>query len=718
MNDSNSTARQHVGALPADYLAGIEADIKNARERENDTALRGHIWDRLYHHSGPPIDYLHNEDPVAILKWVLASLPTDDAVHLGRAGFELFRDKLHQAPGHGSDSKTVRALSDLTEFLEFAQDKRVTLEPKTVADVVGKLAAGDDSAPLAKSLYALKTPRGDRLLSAVLRVLAVFTAESPSLARAWRAFLMARKFDDSVLPAFMGYCRAAGGSARDALPLVTQALAARGRPDTLAATLEAFATSTYLDDVPEQKTNVLTVVDFSTLFREVPSTAKASVIDQTFAALGKIGFCPESLPMWRIAAQPKSPDDLFRQLLSEDIKNDAIPIFKSLAWAVGPDARIAFPLVARSIPAPNRGATLAGVLKSFHDGDDFDRKRLGREKRIYQRECLDAGDFCTLFALIPPREKAPAIDETFAELAKMAFPPDKLSAWAEAARTPLTGVLADANDSSLFTKYPVIHALLLPELAAVDPVGYRALLGLYVKSEPRLVFAPRISQRAMEYAPADRFLYTPSPVLKAHIARVWEAARSIRLRLVGPGECASEFSLDPRDVMPEELRPEDEAVVLSVLTRSGVGGGEEAMESAAGLLGLFARRKYEDMKEQPTAVLPENTIAFEQQNSGYLRVGPGHRHPPLRGAHRDATGDETTESPEELLQAVLPPVLRTPPYAPAKTYRPVGDHRIDTAALWTWLRANLNRLVGIQNELPEGVYRSSGGLSIDYQTMA
>src|SRR5437763_14027114 len=81
------------------YRAEFEQDCRDGAVGR----LRDRLWNRLYHFDGPPIDFLHNEEPVVCLQWVAAALAPDHQRVLGRAAIELFQDKLLvDAPAHAS----------------------------------------------------------------------------------------------------------------------------------------------------------------------------------------------------------------------------------------------------------------------------------------------------------------------------------------------------------------------------------------------------------------------------------------------------------------------------------------------------------------------------------------------------------------------------------------------------------------------------------------
>jgi hypothetical protein len=277
--------------------------------------------------------------------------------------------------------------------------------------------------------------------------------------------------------------------------------------------------------------------------------------------------------------------------------------------------------------------------------------------------------------------------------------PDKLEAWKAATKTPMTGILWDAIDSPQFAKFPALHALLAPEFASADPTAYRNLVGLFINSEPLLMFAPRLSQQAMEFAPIDRFLYSPASVLKDHLTLVKEVVRGIRLRFVTPGgECVNEIAPDPQDILPESWRPADENALLSVIMKEGNLDIFELEMVASGLLAFYdsLNPKIPDFS---TVTSGMKSIAFKREESDHYL---------LKGVELQLTHFKDAEEVKQW-------VSRVAPSARAKIYRPADVQSFDSStsvALLAWLRENIKFLLSIQKGEPAGVYRNDNGLNI------
>jgi hypothetical protein len=639
------------------------------------------IWARLHDRAGPPIDFLHNEEPVILLRWVLSHLPAEVSGRMGQAAFELLHKKVSDASGQMSESPFVYAVSDLCEFLELGRAEIVP-PPNAVHRLLEDLFDHGQPTHLAKTLHDLKTRNGDRLLSDVLRALALFT--DASMGGTWRKLLTSKALEGSAVPVFMGYARAIGEKARDGLPWLARALARpdQPEPETLAAALKAFATAAYSDTAYDPAGTAICMDDLCTLFGELPGTTlyRDAFIRATFDNLAKLRFRPDDQPLWRTAVRIETPVTLMMQFLTYDIGDRALSLFRALIWGVGKAARVALPLVARALAPLGHADVLADALVSIRDSDVEVGPARGR---VYRREILDAGDFFTLFALVPRDNRAEFARATFAALELRNVEPSQLEVWKDAAATPLSGILWDSIDSPSFAKFPALHALLVPALAAVDPAAYEALRGVYLNSSPVLELVRARQLQPIVLGLADRLLYAPGPELTEYVARVKIALRQIPCQFVAPGgEYMDKVALDTARVLPSVWRLENEYALLSVIMPPL---DVDVGKVTADLLSLF--------NQQEPALLPRQSgdpvgsVVFESVDTPGL---------PIVTASPAATPENAAEQYLRTLRKVR--------NTTGKKYRPKTEPAFDPHKLLEWLRFNINRLLGVEPGLPSNIY--------------
>lgn len=566
----------------AAYLARFRAAAGHGPTPE----LAALVWARVYRHDGPAVAFARGEEPAGLLAWVLDRLPRPEADAVATAAAGLLAD-----PPAADDRRAVAAAAEVCYLLELGRREGAP-DPDTVRGLLAGLTTDAGPTARARALYALETPTGDRLLSVVLRALALHTP--PDLAPAWHRLVAAEGFEGAALPAFLGYCRAAGRAARDALPGVARALAALGQPELFSVALKSFATAAYADDGYDPGRPELAAGDVAGLFAAVPAGSREGFAAGTLAAVGRIGFAPPGLP-----------EGLFLALLGNDLGPAAVPVFEALARAAGADARVALPLVARAVyPAAGGAAALAGVLARLRDPADLTPAGRERARAGYVRRPLDAGDFATLFVLVPPAARPGFRAATFAALKGAGAGAGDLRGWGEAADAPLTGLLGDAIDSPLFTKYRPLHLLLAPALRAADRRAFDALRGVYVRSDPVRpvpLDRPWLSRPAL--APADRFLYAPAaPELREWRADARAAARRVGLRTVAGGAAeAADLAPDPADINPRRLAALQEEAVLDLTFWDQTLDPARADEVAAELVGTYAQAVMADRRGGPAA---------------------------------------------------------------------------------------------------------------------
>ncbi len=274
-------------------------------------ALARRVWARLVEDDGPSVNYPRGDEPVALLAWVLANLTWEELGPFGLALLDLLHQELPAVPQEAPPAR-VEPLAAVCELVKLARKDTPPPageggNPKAFflpVDAVGRvllLLVGDAGpTPLARRIHDIETPAGQSLLADVVRALARHTLPGTGVVP-WQRLLADPALGRAALPAFLGYCRAAGNQARFGLQHVARALANRRpepAPDLLAGTLKAFATAAYSDTDYNPEAIDLAAADFDVLFAGLP----VGFVRETFAELRKLQFALHLLPVWEAAA--------------------------------------------------------------------------------------------------------------------------------------------------------------------------------------------------------------------------------------------------------------------------------------------------------------------------------------------------------------------------------------------------------------------------------